>query len=235
MKKEIILVLKELLADSTVHGIPRLVRSKSFLSKLVWLAFFIISCCYCVYLIFETIFDFFEYNTIISFDNYPEVPSLFPAITICNLNPFQSESSLEIVQKIQSNNTQINGFSKNLKFLFVLDKFSMLNDSEKKKMADPFNETLISCRINNYNCTADDFQWKFVHNYGNCYRFNSGTNYFGRNTELKHISKQGKANGLSIELFIGNPNRISELIETSGIHVFIGNYYQYNYFFYKLS
>jgi hypothetical protein len=220
MKKEIIVVFKELLADSSVHGIPRLVRSKSFLSKVVWTFFFTISFFYCVFVIFETIFDFLEYKTVISFDNYPEVPSLLPAITICNLNPYQTKSSLDFVHNLNNKVGNISSYQKAYFFLAAVSS----NDSLKKTISVPFKETLINCRVNGLDCNVDDFQWQFLANYGNCYRFNSGNDYFGRKAELKYISKQGKLNGLSIELYIGNPESIPEFIQNSGIHVFIGKY-----------
>ena len=220
MKKEVLVAFKDLLADSTVHGIPRLLKSKSYLSKVVWAFFFIISFSYCVYVIFETVFDYLEYKTVVSFDNYPEVPSLLPAITICNLNPYQTKSSLDFVQ---NSNNKAGNISSYHKSYFVLAEVSQ-NNSFKKTIADPFNETLINCRVNGLDCKADDFQWQFIESYGNCYRFNSGFDYFGRKAELKYISKQGKANGFSIELYIGNPDSIPEFIQNSGIHVFIGEY-----------
>ncbi len=213
MKEEnIILTLEDLIADSTLHGIPRLVRSHSLLVKLVWTFCFICSSCYCIYLIFMTVNTYLDFGTYIDINYYSEIPAAFPAITICNQNQFQTNISLPLVESTASNSN----IPKSLKNVFLIDGLISENENLKKSLSNSFNETLISCRFNNMECTTLDFQWIFVPLQGNCYRFNHDQN------SPKKSSTQGKIDGFHVELYIGDPNSVPTFIPTTGFHVFIG-------------
>jgi hypothetical protein len=94
IKERIILLIK----DSTVHGLPKALKANYLISKIVWILFFIGSISYCIYLILTAISSFFQYNTVTNIETKTEIPADFPVITICNLNQFQKNNSLDVLK-----------------------------------------------------------------------------------------------------------------------------------------
>ncbi len=103
----------------------------------------------------------------------------FPVITICNLNQLQTNNSLDLIQKY-SNLKQINL----IKTFQLMSELSSYNDSFKKSVSYPLNESLILCTINTMSCSSSDFVWTFDPIYGNCYSFNNGFNSSGNSIDL---------------------------------------------------
>jgi hypothetical protein len=207
-----------IIEDSTIHGIPRLVKPNSWISKIAWILFFIGSISYCLYLIVTALLSFLQYNTVTNIQTITEIPANFPVITICNLNQLQTNISFDFIQRY-SNLKQAN-LIKNFQ---LISQLSSYNDSFKKSLSYPLNESLLSCMINSMSCSSLDFVWSFDPLYGNCYSFNKGLNSSGNSIALIKISKSGNMNGFRLELFIGNPKNIPNFIQTFGYHVIIHN------------
>ena len=77
-KRESITLLKELIADSTFHGIPRIVRSKSLFSKLIWATCFIVSSCFCIRMLYTAIHSYLMFEIVVDINYYTEIPAKFP-------------------------------------------------------------------------------------------------------------------------------------------------------------
>ena len=213
--------IKSIIEDSTIHGIPRLVKPNSWISKMAWILFFIVSISYCIYLILTAILDYLQYNTVTNIETIKDMPADFPVITICNLNQLQNNYSSQIRQKY----SKLNHFFSDFQMINILlmNEFSSFNDSFKKSLSYSLQESLISCSINMKPCFSSDFFWRFDQIYGNCYSFNTGFNSSGNLSDLIQISKTGNFNGLRLKLFIDNPKNIPDFIERSGYHVIIHN------------
>ncbi len=145
--KHVLKICNDIFGESTIHGIPRVIKSNSLLSKLIWALCFIISAGYCFYIITTGIVDFLNYDTIVDIAYSSEIPSALPAITICNSNQFQTNSSFQFANQKQYDNLET--FEKNT--ILIID-MSELNDTFKQSFLHHLNETLISCRFNNENC-----------------------------------------------------------------------------------
>jgi hypothetical protein len=213
--------IKSIIEDSTIHGIPRLVKPNSWISKIAWMLFFIGSISYCIYLILTAILDYLQFNTVTNIETIKDMPADFPIITICNLNQLQTNYSSQIRQKY----SEMNYIFSDLQMinLYLMNEFSSLNDSFKKSLTYSLKESLISCSINMMPCFSTDFVWRFDPIYGNCYSFNTGFNSSKKSSDVIQISKAGNMNGLRLKLFIDNPKNIPDFIERSGYHVIIHN------------
>lgn len=73
---------------STSHGLPNFVRNKNKILKLIWAIATSASWGYCSYLIVIYILQYFKYEVNSSTKLFYEAPTEFPAIDICNLNPY---------------------------------------------------------------------------------------------------------------------------------------------------
>jgi hypothetical protein len=99
-----------------------------------------------------------------------------------------------------------------------------ITESTFKYFIHTIDEMLVNCRFNNMPCTQNDFEAYYSMGAGNCFKFNSGkylneSNY----SPLKRASTPGRRNGLTLELYSGQPDIIYDLIRTTGIVVFIQN------------
>ena len=83
---------------------------------------------------------------------------------------------------------------------------------------------LVNCRFNNMPCTQNDFESYYSFGSGNCYKFNSGKYLNGSSySPLKRTSTPGRRNALTLELYSGQPDIFYDLIQSTGVVVFIQN------------
>lgn len=181
--------LIELLRESTTHGLSNIFRTKKLILKLMWTIFFLISAGYCSYMIHNSISDYLSYNVITNFQTVFELPSLFPTVTICNLNAFQTNFSIQFAKKFY------NETSKPEEFITLWQEIYKLDDNLKHFFSYPLNESLIECQFNGYICSAGQFEWMFDPMFGNCFRFNSGIDFNGKPQNLSYVSRAGTLYG----------------------------------------
>lgn len=157
---------------------------------------------------------FFSYGVTTSFTTVYESPSDYPAVTICNLVPFDTYINLNYFQNILTANNlnytivpttdnpgieQVNIISDFLKAKVISNQTN--NSTTLQSFGYSIDSLLISCYYNGLRCYASDFNWFYDYNYGNCYTFNGNT------ASIKKISKSGPKYGLQLELFTGIPGK----------------------------
>ena len=153
-----------------------------------------------------------SFNTVINFNTKIETPAEFPAVTICNLNPFDmgtnAETGVYINKKLLLNNISpsinvsandtgislVKQAANMLKASVIADK---LNDTYKRSLGFTIETMLVSCFYNGVPCYASNFRWFWSFDFGNCYTFNA---------DYK-TSKAGPTTGLKLELFLGVPGK----------------------------
>ena len=89
--------LKELVLNSTSHGIPQSIRTRHTSIRVMWLVLFVISTGFCSFLIVQSVLQYFEFEVITKIRVINEVESEFPRITICNGDIFNTEYGLEVL------------------------------------------------------------------------------------------------------------------------------------------
>lgn len=72
-----------LLTSTTIHGIPRVVKSNKILVRIIWLLTVIISACVCFYFIRTTFIDFCNFDVVTQTKVINAKDSEFPALTFC--------------------------------------------------------------------------------------------------------------------------------------------------------
>jgi hypothetical protein len=91
--------LKELFLTTTVHAIPNIMRSKSYVLKAIWLVLFVSCLSFCVYSTIGAIADYLQYNVLLKLEKKQRFTDLpFPMVTICNLDTvdFSNKTNLEL-------------------------------------------------------------------------------------------------------------------------------------------
>lgn len=209
--------------------------------KSLWLICFIISAGWMVYMIYLTMNNYLNWETVVKTEYILEIPTKFPTISFCNVNPFMTLNSDAIVQTVlaASNLTQENYYDVNfsfkmLEFRYIIGLNILSNKwpvQEKHVFGLQIEDMLLDCNFNLQPCTADDFSWYFDPLYGNCYTFNGGKNASGHEIPDKISTKAGLVNGFSMELFLGNPTDPNTLSVSNGIHLQVHNKTDRPFFF----
>ena len=232
-KKYILLnKIKSLLEGSTSHGIPNLMRTNRISIKILWALCFLASVSFCSYMVFKIVADFLNYETVSKIERITEIESKFPTISFCNVNPFTTSESEQLLLSFVPANVSLNDLDFRTKYgLIVLaNRDAQVNsfnpefgDANRKKLGYNLSKILISCVFDDEPCSADDFEWYYDLSFGNCYRFNSGRSQKGRPIEQKKTKKPGPKDGLLIQLFnIPSQNKISSVL-SEGLVLFIHN------------
>jgi len=76
--------IKEILATSNAHALPRLVSHENKVFRLIWFIVFLVAVLACVYFVYRTIIDYSNYTKVTNIDIISEQPAIFPTVTICN-------------------------------------------------------------------------------------------------------------------------------------------------------
>ena len=84
-------------------------------------------------------------------------------------------------------------------------------------------DSLLTCSYNGEECNVDEFEWYFDLNLGNCFRFNSGKDFYRNRTKLKESVKAGPKNGLGLQFYLKpSENKYSSFF-SEGMRVFVHN------------
>ncbi|CAF0724254.1 unnamed protein product [Brachionus calyciflorus] len=208
--------------SSTSHGIPNIARAENKIIALVWCLAFTISTGFCGFYILQTIIEVSKNPTMINYEIIEETPAVFPAISICNLNPFKTTNSnvyntlLNVLLEnnfkytIHPNLASISASSLVKSYVFNLP------DEVKKTFSYQYSELVYSCKFNGFLCSSQDFEWFYSFDYGNCYKFNpNGT---------KMVGKSGSQGGLRLEMYVGNSSDSEAYTIKTGLRFLIHNH-----------
>jgi hypothetical protein len=181
-------------------------------ARIVWFILFVIFVSLTVWLATFNIINFFKYELTSKIDTKSERPTSFPAITICNNDPFTT-----LFAQALMHNISIENFGKDIENMTIFDAFSQSRyiteltkmfvsspsfDKKRTKLGKKLHSLIISCSFNNKACTntfIDSFtRTYFSYDYGNCLQFNTGFNDSGSTFELNKVDTEGKQHGFSI-------------------------------------
>lgn len=236
-KEKIKKIFKEWCETSTAHAIPNIARSDILLIKIIWLCCFIASTSYCIYSVITQLQSFLTYSTFISTQVIQEIPTYFPAITICNLGLTNKTKATNYINKVLNYPNGKPIFPKSdffdMPLLYVIlqqyaIQLSMSNNdnftsSDKRKLGFELSDMMLTCRYNYDSCDLNDFTYFYNVMYGNCFTFNAGKSDNGSQIPNKKLSVAGAQYGLTLELFLGDPDVQKKYESTSGIIISVHN------------
>jgi hypothetical protein len=187
---------------STIGGLSELGKRKDLYLRIFWMIVVFICSSFTLVTFIEKLNLFYNYEVNLVFDRYQDMPTKFPAITICNENPFNEKYSFKYFkdkfnfitdysfytgqqEDMQWSETETFFFYEYIENLTVdqlkRTLFNDLNETELSSMGyDLDNEILISCQYNGHSCSEKNGDFKRFWNniYGNCYTFNNGNNSY---------------------------------------------------------
>lgn len=74
-------VLKKMISESTIHGLPNLIKTNNNFFKTIWLSAFLITIFACMYMIKNNFNSYLNYEVITKIDLIYEQPAKFPTIS----------------------------------------------------------------------------------------------------------------------------------------------------------
>ena len=202
LKKALKLQFVSWCTDSTSHGIPHIAKSRNIFMKIIWTIFFLVSFTYCSYTIFQSFIVFLNYKVSLRISHAQDLPGIFPAVTICNLNALNERyASYKINQTITEINNQgpDNAFKIHDQVRRHIANDKILTDYERYYYGYHLRYDMrLRCSFNKILCYENNFTQYWDNQYGNCYTFNKGND----SVQPLKSSTTGESNGLNFELLV---------------------------------
>ncbi|GAB1287637.1 Acid-sensing ion channel 5 [Apodemus speciosus] len=179
--------------STSFHGIHNIAQNQNKVRKVIWLSVVLGSVSLLVWQIYSRLVNYFAWPTTTSIEVQYVEKIEFPAVTVCNLNRFQTEavsrfglifflwdivSKVLRLQEISSNHTDP---PETLDFVTNHQNFS-ITEFVKNNGFYLNHDTLVHCEFFGKTCGPKDFKHIFTE-FGNCYTFNHGENIQSKNKE----------------------------------------------------
>jgi len=175
-------LVRESAMGSSAHGIPNIFRLENKFLKSMWTICFSGALIYCIYTIASIIKTFLLFEVLTNQQVSNVSPVDFPAITVCNLNPFDRRHAQNYINMVLTNNniSYVNDITKidiNPKLISNLIKASIksdqfLNVTQIQYLGFDLNYMILTCYYNNIPCNSSDFVWIYDYDYTSCFTFN---------------------------------------------------------------
>jgi hypothetical protein len=176
---------------------------KSVVARILWLFILCASTFFTFYLIESSIVNYFNYEVVtqIQVNTDTAMTTLFPAVTLCDTNPFKTSVAQDFFYNISVENN-IDGYDGHDLFeifqVTTLMRMAAANpsygDENRKKLGFAVSQISGRCTYNgNVNCIKD-LQWYYMFEYGNCVQFNVNE------TNLTKAQKPGEQFGISLSV-----------------------------------
>jgi hypothetical protein len=169
-------------------------RSEHWTIRIMWVCFGLAALIYLIYLMTTSINEYQKHEVRVEISRKFELPAVFPAITICNVNLlnelhaynytlskvskascFKLKNGTAFSQCMNSTDagSSFDSFMKKMKRIIANDK--TLTDYDYYWYGfDLETDMMLSCKFNGITCYANNFTKFWDNNYGNCYTFNYG-------------------------------------------------------------
>ncbi|CAF0716018.1 unnamed protein product [Brachionus calyciflorus] len=205
----------EVILSSTSHGIPNIVRSSNMIVKLVWIASTLLSSGLCAYMITQSFLKYFSYDVITKTRYINEFKTIFPSVTVCNLNFFTSENSIKFIKTL---NDDIKFFRNPIENDFHNIAKSLRKNFSNSDLifGDTKEKLIVYCRSNTLECDLDLIDYYNHPEHGACYTFNLREPYAVSFIPKKYFS-------LRLVLNISVPDENNFISASNGALVIIHN------------
>ena len=193
----------------------KIYEEKNIWIKIIWILFFLLFTGVTIWLVAFNINGFLKYEVSSLIEIKTERPTVFPAVTVCNSNPFPSSQaqslmddiSLEYFNMTFDNMTfnQAFSYAPNLTELTKMFVNSPLYNSTQRLELEAIPIIPSYFYFNNQNSKNKlglYFRRYFLYDYGDCYQFNMGVGMIDTNT-FQFLKQKGEGNDYGLTLQFG--------------------------------
>ncbi|XP_077992375.1 epithelial sodium channel subunit alpha-like [Glandiceps talaboti] len=241
-------IASALVENTTCHGIPRIYSASNFVRRAFWSLVFVSAVALFLWQFSKLLTNYYAYEVDVTFEIKFETNADFPAVTICNLNPFKNskaQANQEILNLLSSNSTSrrrrnaarnkrssssnsnyTNWETMSLDYESFDSNFeTMLFVYDTVASLNYSDRMLLGHEINDM---LIDCTWKGYpcgpSNFTRFYNYMYGNCYTfnsGDSGSLVQTNKPGPLYGLSLKLYVEQDEYIHSIRESAGIRVLI--------------
>ena len=184
--------------SSSCHGYHRIFRVSRLSIRILWIISLIISSIFCVYMSSKSIMDYLNYDVVTKTRVHHELPTQFPTVTVCNINPFVTQNASQFIRNIMAkeldldvlNSTPSTGLLKYIEYAHVLALAERFKPEFKEISRQSFGflleDILFRCEFDENDClNQNSFSKINTYSMGDCFQFNSGFDMQGNRSQLK--------------------------------------------------
>ena len=135
-------ILKQTLLTPLAQALINFIYTRYILIRIFLTLFLLVSSGLASYLVIDSIMTYFKFEVVTTTRTIYETPTLFPKVTFCNLNPFQTKYAYKL-------------------FLSEIPPVHEITNEQKKLIGHELTNILIECWFRNVECGAKDFTWSF--------------------------------------------------------------------------
>ena len=175
-----------------IDALPNVFKSQYMITVVTWFLVFALSCAACIFLVVSAVLQYAEYKVITTVRYVTEQETVVPTLTFCNINPFSSDYSLNLLKMANVSTTSGDGEPVDywqqyleLEAYINSSRGFFLTDDEKAQLAN-YGQSIVEPTHANVITLFDRF---FHPRYFGCFRFNTngttvttGTNNFAINS-----------------------------------------------------
>jgi hypothetical protein len=186
---------------SDVNGYVKIFEYENVFIKFIWFLILLGSLFITGYVLSWSVLAYLEYGVSSQIGLVYEMPTEFPAVTLCDANPFISKQSENVMNSIYTSKSLGDDFTTLNKLTTMLVSSPSYGDDNRKKLGFDINEFQLNCTFNNKDCRSE-LHWYWDYDYGNCYQFNVGQNQSNGKIETRKAFGKGPSYGLLINISI---------------------------------
>jgi hypothetical protein len=214
----------------TYHCFPKIFKEKTrSCMRFIWAFIFLVFSSFTCYILVNNIISYYEYNVVSTIRVINEESSVFPAVTICNSNPYLTKYAENLTKYLAKEHYGIeleNSTLEEFKLFIPKLEFYMkiyvndpeYSDTNRKRLGVDFATIINSCYFNSEPCNSTrDFQWFFHPTYGNCIQYNANS------FDLKSSTLPGKSYGLELSIGPLKSENKYPIKTSTGLKVLINN------------
>ena len=169
------IIIDYLLSTST-HGLHGVGRAHSICHRLFWISSFTIAFGVMFYFVVSSILQHYAYPTQTNIEITLDRSMPFPAVTICNANPFRLDkinvSLVDFFYRLYPPNTTFDqSVANELAYSLISDLSNRNQTKELWSIGFQLSDMLLACKYNGMDC-SNAFIPSFSSALGNCFTFN---------------------------------------------------------------
>ena len=179
LKHKINASIKSWTRVSTFHALPKLVSpANSTGIKLMWTILAIASISLFIFMSARQLSDFLTFDVTTKINIINEAPIAFPTVTVCNINPFTSSLTDQVIDKLIdeffNGSRELNDQESDE----LMDKFVLytanpsFGDENRRALGRSLEETVVRCSFNYRECGVSNFSGVYMRDLGYCWQFN---------------------------------------------------------------
>jgi hypothetical protein len=169
-------IIVDYLLSASTHGLRSVGRAYSSCNRCLWIIVFTIALGLMLYFVVSSILQYFTYPTQTSTEIYLDRKMPFPAITVCNANPYRLDtmnaSLVAFYYQLFPPNTAFDqNLANSLAIPLVVDLFNRNQTEELWSIGFQLSDILLDCVYNGIEC-SNLFTHSLTSALGNCFTFN---------------------------------------------------------------